>query len=422
MNNFSDLSKALTDTLDSQIQKKEGIFFTPYRAVIQILDIVEKIGVGKNILEPSCGSGQFLDYLTTRYPEAYKTGIEYNPDIFAKISQKYNSSGSKGIRLINQDFLTWNGIDDSKFDLIIGNPPFYVMKKKDVPPSFQNDQEKIGLVVGRPNIFILFIIHSLTLLRENGVLAFVLPKNFLNCLYYDPVRKLIKKSCKIIAIREAEGEYLKTSQDTIITVFQRCPTESECLAHNKKWCWSPLDYPCTIMMPDNILQEIETLLSGSTTLDKLGVNVSVGSVVWNEHKDILSKSPESDKYKTRLIYSSEIKDGSLIAPVSYSNTQKGNYIDLEGWNDTIIVVNRGYGVGKYSFQYALVDKEKVGSDYLIENHLIYLRQKESGENLLFEKILASFNRETTKKFIKLYFGNNAINVTELQHIFPIWLD
>ena len=140
------------------------------------------------------------------------------------------------------------------------------------------------------------------------------------------------------------------------------------------------------MMPDNILQEIETLLSGSTTLDKLGVNVSVGSVVWNEHKDILSKSPESDKYKTRLIYSSEIKDGSLIAPVIYSNTQKGNYIDLEGWNDTIIVVNRGYGVGKYSFQYALVDKEKVGGDYLIENHLIYLRQKESGENLLFEKI------------------------------------
>ena len=175
------------------------------------------------------------------------------------------------------------------------------------------------------------------------------------------------------------------------------------------------------MMPDNILQEIETLLSGSTTLDKLGVNVSVGSVVWNEHKDILSKSPEGDKYKTRLIYSSEIKDGSLIF-LSVIVIQKGNYIDLEGWNDTIIVVNRGYGVGKYSFQYALVDKEKVGGDYLIENHLIYLRQKESGENLLFEKILASFNRDTTKKFIKLYFGNNAINVTELQHIFPIWLD
>ena len=126
------------------------------------------------------------------------------------------------------------------------------------------------------------------------------------------LENLLKKSCKIMIIREAEGEYLKTSQDTIITVFQRCPTESECLTHNQQWCWSPVDYPYTIMMPDNILQEVETLLSGSTTLDKLGVNVSVGSVVWNEHKDILSKSPEGDKYKTRLIYSSEIKDGSLM--------------------------------------------------------------------------------------------------------------
>jgi hypothetical protein len=40
-------------------------------------------------------------------------------------------------------------------------------------------------------IFILFIIQSMRLLADDGVISFVLPKNFLNCLYYDKTRKCI---------------------------------------------------------------------------------------------------------------------------------------------------------------------------------------------------------------------------------------
>ena len=42
----------------------------------------------------------------------------------------------------------------TKYDLIIGNPPYVVIKKKDTPKQFQKYFD------GRPNLFILFIIHS----------------------------------------------------------------------------------------------------------------------------------------------------------------------------------------------------------------------------------------------------------------------
>ena len=68
------------------------------------------------------------------------------------------------------------------------------MKKADVDNSYYNYFD------GRPNIFILFIIKSLSLLNNKGILTFVLPKNFLNCLYYDKTRKHIIENFAILNI------------------------------------------------------------------------------------------------------------------------------------------------------------------------------------------------------------------------------
>ena len=39
---------------------------------------------------------------------------------------------------------------------------------------------------------------------------------------------------------------------------------------------------------------------------------------------------------------------------------------------------------------------------------------------LYNEVMTSFNNPKTNEFIELYFGNNAINTTELQHIVPIF--
>ena len=87
----------------------------------------------------------------------------------------------------------------------------------------------------------------------------------------------------------------------------------------------------------------------------------------------------------------------------------------------MLVLNRGYGVGKYDFTYCLIDED---FEYLIENHLICIRYtKTINKNCLkelYNKIVKSFEQHKTQEFIKLYFGNNAINTTELCEILPIY--
>ena len=88
----------------------------------------------------------------------------------------------------------------------------------------------------------------------------------------------------------------------------------------------------------------------------------------------------------------------------------------------MLIVNRGYGVGSYKFNYWLVDIEK---EYTIENHVITVRSsiEISKEELIkkYNLIIESFENEKTKEFIKLYCCNSAMNTNELQNILPIYL-
>ena len=122
-----------------------------------------------------------------------------------------------------------------------------------------------------------------------------------------------------------------------------------------------------------------------------------------------------------MIYSSDIKN-KKIEIQRYSNVDKKNYINKEGNNDLVIVINRGYGVGNYKFDYCIID---VDYNYLLENHLICIKYTKNIDKkelkILYNKILKSFDNEKTQEFIKLYFGNNAINTTELCEILPIYI-
>ena len=162
----------------------------------------------------------------------------------------------------------------------------------------------------------------------------------------------------------------------------------------------------TFATKDNIIQ-LKSLYNNSSSLADLGFNVCVGNIVWNQCKKDLT----SDNNNTLLVYSSDIKNNKLIIQ-QYSNKDKKNYINKKGSRQPLLVINRGYGVGKYQFNYCLIN-ETTNIEYLIENHLICIKYTKpiTPENLinLYKKIINSFNHQNTKQFIKLYFGNNAIN-------------
>lgn len=427
---YSDISKKLTKTLDKAVKKENGIYFTPPACVnknIELLrpylsELYSHTSV-VNCLEPSCGSGEYITGLLQHLPEGKVRidAVEYNRTIYDSI--KDFEDKHMDVFVHNADFLSFdpkkeeritNSQWSGKYDLIIGNPPYFVMKKEKVPKKFH------PFFDGRPNIFILFIIRSLELLVDGGILSFILPKSFLNCLYYDKLREHIVKEYEIIDIVESHDEYLETEQKTVIFMLRKRKITIDTLP-NKSFFIKKNNH--TIFGSKENIIKLISLYENSTTLDKLGFTVSVGNVVWNQCKKILTH----DTSKTRLIYSSDIKDGQLIMK-TYSNTDKKNYLDTDGTNfvkgsGPLLVLNRGYGTGEYNFDYCLINQVD-SFEYLIENHLICIRPTNSMDKTLllesYQKIIRSFNYEKTKEFISIYFGNNAMNTTELAGVLPVY--
>lgn len=399
MNKYSQLSISLTQKLTKEEKKENGIYFTPSTIIRKILENLKEYKFNQ-ILEPACGSCEFIKHLDNSFDNCVIDGIELNQTIYNEI--KDIQSNKNSINIIQDDFLKFQ--TDNLYDLIIGNPPFYVIKKEECP------NEYLKYIDGRPNIFILFIIKAFQLLKENGILAFVLPMNFLNCVYYQKIRREIYNNFQIINIMTFnEAKFIETQQQTCAIIVR-----------NKKYNWFNHNFTLEQFTTFNTIatiNKLKGLLDFSTSLSQMNFKVKVGNVVWNQVKDKLT----DDNTFSRLIYSSEIKNNELVIK-KFKNPEKKNYITQDGYDKPLLVVNRGYGMGKYCFNYCLVN---IPNQYLIENHLICIIPKKNlpRDELIkaYNKIMKSFEDPRTKKFVNIYFANNAINTTELEYVLPIYL-
>ena len=174
--------------------KKFGIFFTPQDIVNKCLSKLDEIlewNENMSICEPSCGLGVFIDSIISQHETTNLkfTCYELNQTVYNSVKSKYIANDN--ITIHNCDYLTTNTTDTAEqHDLIIGNPPYVLTKSKQYK-EFIN---------GRNDVFIQFLIHSLLKLKDNGVICFVIPLTFLNCVYYSKVRDFIKNNSWFIPV------------------------------------------------------------------------------------------------------------------------------------------------------------------------------------------------------------------------------
>lgn len=389
---YSKLTIDITNKLSKKEKKDNGIFITP-RTIIEKLfaEIKKHVSNPQRILEPSAGTCEIANYAHLTFPNATINAVEFNDTIYNDVAQTVD------YKYIHADFTKWS--PSYTFDLIVGNPPYVVCGKGDVPEKYHD------YVVGRPNLFCTFMLHSISMLSPGGVLAFVIPTSFMNAAFYAKIRNYMKTEGTILNIVNfaSDNKFIETQQATIGLVYRKesVPTPMEC--------------NFSVKFGDNYIftensDTIKTVLSGSTTLAKMGISVKTGTVVWNQHKDILT----SDKTKTLLIYNTNVAKTNTVVAQDFANDEKKQYILMDGAKEPIIVVNRGNGNSAYKLSYAYVDGT---CPYLVENHLNMIMCK-TEENA--RRILASFTNKKTEEFVSLFLGNNGLSKTELETIFPIY--
>jgi tRNA1(Val) A37 N6-methylase TrmN6 len=207
-------------SLERVERKGRGQYYTPkpiVEYIISQLDINEK----SKILDPACGCGSFLltlfDICHKKYGQKFLKniyGVDINNEavkmtrfcLYTKASfvDRYIEVLKSNIRIgdslvsqsqIGKESFDWYAefnqvMKDGGFDFIIGNPPYVTLRKyKDFEPSESIYKE---IIDGPVNAATLMIGRSLEMLKEGGVLAFLLPKSI---LYVDSYKKLRHYLC-----------------------------------------------------------------------------------------------------------------------------------------------------------------------------------------------------------------------------------
>lgn len=381
---FRNESIQLTKSVSLLNKKQHGIYFTPKEIRDKLLS---KINTTPNrVLEPSFGSGEFIHDIIAKYPKAYIDAVELNEDFYNSV---HKSIDYNKLSLFNKDFIQFE--TQNQYDLVIGNPPYVVSKIKN-PNCYS----------GRGNLFVLFIYLCLTKhLKKDGILAFIIPTSFMNCVYYEPCRKYIYENCRILCAEVMnEGKWLDTCQKTMAFVVQnvQCDDKPYFMKNNGYFITEHVD-------------ELKNLITGSKTLKELGLSVRTGQIIWNEHKnELCEKDGVLLIYDTNLIGNGELKLNNLKKGDKKQMIKKQVATPISG---PALLIARGFG-NNYKLRYAMIPEEMV---FYGENHVNVI----TGDKDILNRCFDSLGKEKTTKFVELFVGNGALSKTDIETRMPFYL-
>lgn len=158
--------------------------------VFQHLPTFEKDHI--RILEPAVGTGNFIPFLIKKYGYAEQVTIDVLDidvsalEIFKKLLDIYKVPENITINVICDDFILKN-INDVKYDLIIGNPPYLKLRRNN---SLLRQYQNVVEDTTANNLAAFFVEKAM---RLADYIAFVLPKNFLCSNEYAYARNLVSK-------------------------------------------------------------------------------------------------------------------------------------------------------------------------------------------------------------------------------------
>ena len=199
---------------NKNIQDKKyilGQFFTPAdicKNIVSRIDFSDSI-----IIEPSFGSGNFLDALKDLPNE--KIGIELDDEVY---TTKFDNETTK---TFNQNFYVWT-ITSNKKLIFIGNPPYRT------PAYSLSTHKKYVLSLtkkyncsGIREEAVFFILHTIDIIKRNNVdgeIHYILPTSLLknNSKFFTKFKEFLRDNCKFTNIESIKGtEFDEVAQDLI---------------------------------------------------------------------------------------------------------------------------------------------------------------------------------------------------------------
>lgn len=181
----------MRDTLCSYYTDSKSI--TSYMA--SMLDIKD----GDVILEPSAGSGLFIDELLKIKKNVFIDGLDIDKKAISILEEKYKNNPQVTIRetdtLFDED-LDFFDAADGHYSKVIGNPPYGAWQ----------DYSRRGLLKKKysgqyvKETYSLFLLRCVSVLKKNGRLSFIIPDTFMFLTLHQKLRAFLLLKTKISEI------------------------------------------------------------------------------------------------------------------------------------------------------------------------------------------------------------------------------
>lgn len=195
-------------------KKNNGIFYTPeHIAVLLALQAVNRRDI--SIFDPACGNGiLLLEALRVSKQLSDKQG----PCLVGcdRFKQK---NLDQHIKFIQSDFFKFK--TDEQFDLILTNPPYIQSARIDSKIRniyYKRYAQPLGLS-SNLDLWVYFLIKSISHLKKGGAVAAVLPWSFLEAEYAQKVRQWIADRFGKVEVLVLQGSHFEHTVKRVLLVW-----------------------------------------------------------------------------------------------------------------------------------------------------------------------------------------------------------
>jgi len=450
-------------SMPKDVRKTFGQFFTPKTTasfMAEMIDVPTKKTI--IILDPGAGSGILSAAIIETINKSNRSIIEIKltcyetcEDIIPLLSDnlKYLEKMSEiklTTELITDDYLLsqsdefcgkFAGIGNSKkYDVIIGNPPYYKIGKDSVEARAMPE-----VCYGAPNIYFLFASMSLFNLVDGGEMVYIIPRSWTSGAYFSHFRNYFLTHGKLTNIhiftnRKDLFNGDDVLQETMIIKVKKTNTPPLLIKVTASAGSKEINDIAEVSVPyDTVVsgkeryvylvtsQEDVEVLQNVNKFNKpmpaIGLKMKTGLTVDFRNKEMLRNSNEENTVP--LFYSQHIKDGRVVFPIGKEN----EYItdDLPGMiqrNRNYLFIKRFTSKEEHRrLQSAIYIARNYPEHNMIStqnkiNFIDTIDNSEMSEELVYG-LYAVINSTIYDKYYRILNGSTQVNATEMNAIpFP----
>jgi adenine-specific DNA-methyltransferase len=325
------LSLFYSGLLPSDWRARHGIYYTPPALAERLLDQADRAGADwakAHILDPAAGAGAFLvpavvrvlDSLGNCVPalavqniNARLRGFELDAfaawlaEVFVEVAalKVVVASGRRIGNIIEVRDSLDDSIEEGRFDLVLGNPPFGKTRLSDACRAHFSRS-----LYGHANLYGVFTDMAIRLARPGGLVSLLTPSSFLAGEYFKNLRGLLGRQAPpmeigFVALRK--GVFEDVLQETVLATYRKggIPRKArvnfihpqmnhviqpEAVGHFTL----PRDPSAAWLLPrhSDEARLVKRMRAMPERLADWGYKVSTGPLVWNRHKPQLSDAPD----------------------------------------------------------------------------------------------------------------------------------